>query len=75
MRILAFDSSGNGCSAALLAEDRIVAHEADAIAHGQAERLVPMIARVLKAAGLDAADLDLIAVTVGPGAFLSLIHI
>jgi tRNA threonylcarbamoyladenosine biosynthesis protein TsaB len=69
MRILAFDSSGNGCSAALLAEDGIVAHEADAIAHGQAERLVPMIARVLKAANLDAADLDLIAVTVGPGAF------
>jgi len=69
MRILAFDSSGNGCSAALLAENRIVAHEADGIAHGQAERLVPMIARVLKAGGLGAADLDLIAVTVGPGAF------
>lgn len=69
MRILAFDSSGNGCSAALLAEDRLIAQESDGLAHGQAERLVPMIARVLKTAGIDAGELDLIAVTVGPGAF------
>lgn len=69
MRILAFDSSGNGCSAAVMAEDRILAHRFEAMERGQAERLVPMIEHVMTEAGIGFAALDLIAVTVGPGAF------
>jgi len=69
MRVLAFDSSGNGCSAAVVGEEGVLAHEFKAMELGQAERLLPMIARVMAAAGLCFPELDCIAVTVGPGAF------
>ncbi|MGE5203139.1 MAG: tRNA (adenosine(37)-N6)-threonylcarbamoyltransferase complex dimerization subunit type 1 TsaB [Acidobacteriota bacterium] len=69
MRVLAFDSSGNGCSAAVVDEGGVLAHEFEAMALGQAERLVPMIARTMEAARLGFGELDCIAVTVGPGAF------
>ena len=69
MRVLAFDSSGNGCSAAVVGDDEVLAHEFEAMAIGQAEQLLPMIARVMEAARIGFADLDCIAVTVGPGAF------
>ncbi len=69
MRVLAFDSSGGGCSAAALSGERVLATESAPMLRGQAEHLVPMIARVMAAAGLGFGDLDLIAVTLGPGAF------
>ena len=69
MKILAFDSSGSGCAAAVLSGERVLAQESAAMLRGQAEHLVPMIARVMKAAGLGFGALDLIAVTLGPGAF------
>jgi tRNA threonylcarbamoyladenosine biosynthesis protein TsaB len=69
MRVLAFDSSGGGCSAAALSGDRVLATESAPMLRGQAEHLVPMIARVMGVAGLGFGELDLIAVTLGPGAF------
>jgi tRNA threonylcarbamoyladenosine biosynthesis protein TsaB len=69
MRVLAFDSSGSGCSAAVVDEGGVLAHEFEAMVLGQAERLVPMIARAMEAARLGFAELDCIAVTVGPGTF------
>src|SRR2546421_3096138 len=69
MRVLAFDSSGGGCSAAALSGERVLATESAPMLRGQAEHLVPMIARVMSAAGLGFGELDLIAVTLGPGAF------
>jgi tRNA threonylcarbamoyladenosine biosynthesis protein TsaB len=69
MKVLAFDSSGGGCAAAVLDGGRVLAHESMPMLRGQAEHLVPMLARVMAAAGLDFGALDLIAVTLGPGAF------
>ncbi len=69
MKVLAFDSSGGGCSAAVLSGEHVLAHESAAMLRGQAEHLVPMISRVMAAAGIGGAELDLIAVTLGPGAF------
>jgi len=69
MRVLAFDSSGGGCSAAALSGERVLATDSAPMLRGQAEHLVPMIARVMAAAGLGFGELDLIAVTLGPGAF------
>jgi tRNA threonylcarbamoyl adenosine modification protein YeaZ len=74
MRILAIDTALEACSVALLdtgQPDRAI-HESQAMTRGHAEALMPMIARVFERAGFDAAQLDRIAVTVGPGSFTGL---
>jgi tRNA threonylcarbamoyladenosine biosynthesis protein TsaB len=70
--VLAFDSSGNGCSAAVLRDGGIAAHRFTHMARGQAEALMPMIEAVLREAAISLDALDLIAVTTGPGAFTGL---
>ena len=69
LKVLGFDCAGSGCAAAVLAGDRVVARRAEKLERGQAARLMPLIAETLKEAGLVPADLDLIAVTTGPGGF------
>lgn len=72
MRILAFDCATARCSAALWQDGAIRAHEASDAAHGATEILVPMLQRVLAAAGVELAGIDRLAVTVGPGHFTGL---
>jgi len=71
MRVFAIDTALEACSAAVLDAERetIIAHESIPMARGHAEALMPLIARVLGAAGLDFAWVDRIAVTTGPGSF------
>ena len=69
MIVLGLDCAGAACSAAIVDGDTIRARYQEEMQRGQAERIVPMVADCLRDAGLDAADLDGIAVTVGPGAF------
>lgn len=71
MRVLAFDTCFNACSAAVLETDggAVVAARWEAMRVGHAERLLPMVEEVLVAARCDLADLDAIAVTAGPGTF------
>ena len=73
MNVLAFDTCLGGVSVAVrwqgargewLSCDRFELREG-----GHAERLMPMIAEVMEEAGLAFADLERIAVTVGPGTF------
>ena len=66
---LGLDSTGAACSAAIWRAERVVAHRFAAMERGQAEALMPMVAAVLEEAALAIDALDLIAVTVGPGAF------
>ncbi len=66
-RILALDAATSACSAALWREGRIVACRFQVMTRGQSEALLPMVAQVLAEAEEDKPDL--IAVTVGPGAF------
>jgi tRNA threonylcarbamoyladenosine biosynthesis protein TsaB len=66
---LGIDSTGRACSAAIWRDGRVVARRFAAMERGQAEALMPMIAAVLEEAALAIETLDLIAVTVGPGAF------
>ena len=68
-RLLIFDTSGGACSAAVWADGRVAAERFEAMARGQAERLLPMIEETLAAAGLAHGQLDAIGVTRGPGAF------
>lgn len=68
-KILGFDCAGGFCAAAVLAGDRVAAARAEKLERGQAARLMPLIAETLAEAKLAPADLDLIAVTTGPGGF------
>jgi tRNA threonylcarbamoyladenosine biosynthesis protein TsaB len=72
MRILAFDTATNACSAAVWRDGRVVARRHEAMARGHAERLMPMILEVMDEAGEDFTGLDALAVTNGPGAFTGL---
>lgn len=67
--ILAFDTSAAHCAAALLCGDKLLAHQQDEMARGQAEYLMPLLDAMLAQAGLRWRDLDALAVGIGPGNF------
>ena len=69
MKILAFDSALTSCSAAIIDQGNTLAERREERTRGHAEALMPMIEDVRRAAAVDYKDLDLIAVTVGPGSF------
>ncbi|MBC7950429.1 MAG: tRNA (adenosine(37)-N6)-threonylcarbamoyltransferase complex dimerization subunit type 1 TsaB, partial [Rhodospirillaceae bacterium] len=69
MKVLALDSATSACSAALWQDGIVVAQRFKEMERGQSEVLVPMVAEVMAEAGAAFTDLDLLAVTVGPGAF------
>ena len=69
MKCLAFDTAAGACSAAILADDTIVAARSDTMTRGHTEALIPMLQEVVAEAGLTFEKLDLVGVTVGPGAF------
>ena len=66
--ILAFDTSAAHCAAALLLADRVILRD-EAVAKGQAERLMPMLEEVLAEGGIGWSDLRALAVGTGPGNF------
>jgi tRNA threonylcarbamoyl adenosine modification protein YeaZ len=78
MRLLAIDTALDACAAAVLdtgqagADAGILAHETQLMGRGQAEALIPLIARVMDEARLRYDQLDRIAVTTGPGSFTGL---
>ncbi len=72
MRILALDTATSACSAALWHDGRVCARRLVRMERGQSEALMPMVLDVLAEAGCGFSQLDLLAVTVGPGAFTGL---
>lgn len=69
MLVLGMDSATSACSAAVVNDGDVLAREFREMIRGHAEALVPMIERVLETAGCTVSGLDLIAATVGPGAY------
>ena len=69
MLVLALDSALARCSAGIVADGVLRAGRQQEAGRGQAALLPVMVAAVLDEAGVSATDLDLIAVTVGPGSF------
>lgn len=70
--ILGIDVSTTACSAAVLDGGRVEAWRLEPMERGQAERLNPMIDEVMAETGCGFAELALVAVTTGPGAFTGL---
>ncbi|MGE5564545.1 MAG: tRNA (adenosine(37)-N6)-threonylcarbamoyltransferase complex dimerization subunit type 1 TsaB [Parcubacteria group bacterium] len=72
MRILAVDTCLPACSAAVIDGNAILAAASEPMVKGHQERLATMVREVTQHAGVGFADLDRIAVTVGPGSFTGL---
>ena len=67
--VLAFDTSGPFCAAAVLINGEFTACRADDMARGQAEAIMDMIEDVLSTSGVTLQDVSRIGVGTGPGNF------
>lgn len=67
--VLAFDTAAAHCAAALLWGGEIQVSRTEAMAKGQAERLMPLLEDVLSEAGIGWTDLTALGVGIGPGNF------
>ena len=70
--ILAIDTATNACSAAISVDDTILASCYQEMIRGHAEHLVPMVRTIAEEADCALKTIDLVAVTIGPGAFTGL---
>jgi tRNA threonylcarbamoyladenosine biosynthesis protein TsaB len=68
LTVLAIDTCMTACSAAVW-RDGVLAHRFEPMERGHAERIAPMVRKVMAEAALGFKKLDRIAVTVGPGTF------
>jgi len=69
MTVLAFDTSGAWCAAALLQGDTVLGARSEDMSRGQAERLIPLLQDLLRDHALTWQDLTRIGVGIGPGNF------
>lgn len=69
MLLLALDTALGACSAAVLQDGRVLAHEHQSMQRGHAEALAPMVERLMRESAIAFPDLDRVAVTTGPGTF------
>lgn len=73
LTLLAIDSAGGACSAALWREGAVLAARRLVTERGHAQHLAPLVAAVLdEAGGVGRAAFDLVVATVGPGSFTGL---
>lgn len=70
--ILAIDTCLGACSAAVADRGRLLAARSEPMERGHQERLAPLVAEVMDAAGIGFEQIERIAVTTGPGSFTGL---
>lgn len=71
MKLLALDTSSEGCSAALLVDGKVT-ERFELAPRGHTRLLMPMVRALLAEQGLVPADLDALAFACGPGSFTGL---
>ncbi len=71
MKLLALDTSSEGCSAALLVDGRVT-ERFELAPRGHTRLLMPMVRELLAEQGLVPAELDALAFACGPGSFTGL---
>ena len=72
MRLLAIDTCLDASQAALIDDDEVVFACSEPMHRGHQERLAPMLAEAMAAAGVGFDGIDRIGVSVGPGSFTGL---
>lgn len=72
MRVLGLDTATWTASVGLIDGDTELVERSLAVTGSHARTLLPMIEETLAAAGMDLRDLDLLAVSIGPGSFTGL---
>ncbi|KAF0118572.1 MAG: hypothetical protein FD149_595 [Rhodospirillaceae bacterium] len=66
---MALESATQGCSVAVWRDGTVLAHREAIATRAQAEILMPMVQAVRVEAGISFAEVEMFAVTVGPGSF------
>lgn len=69
MKILALDSTAKICTAALCEDARLISLKRENAGMTHSEMLLPMIESILKEEGISVADIDMFALSKGPGSF------
>lgn len=72
MRLLAIDAATKGLGIAVVDDDKLLATASLNVGKTHSQRLLPLIDDLMREGGLDINDIDLVAVTVGPGSFTGL---
>ena len=66
---LTIDTAADACAAGLIGDGKVLAQELQEMTLGHAEALVPMVQKLVGEARVGLADIDLVAVTIGPGSY------
>lgn len=69
MKILAIDTSALAASAAICENEKIIAQYTRNTSHTHSETMLPMVNEILCASSLTTDDIDLFALSAGPGSF------
>ena len=72
MKILAVDSSGIVASAAIMSDEKLICEIVQNHKKTHSQKLMPMIDELLKMAEMDISEIDVFAVSIGPGSFTGL---
>lgn len=72
MILLAIDTCQGACSAAVMADGRVLSSRVEPMLRGHQERLAGLVAEVMLESGLNFSQLSRVGVTVGPGSFTGL---
>lgn len=69
MKILAIDTALSNCSAAIWEDGEVLGVNSIELSRGHVEVLMPMIKNLMAKTSANFSDIDMIAVTIGPGSF------